>query len=180
MLAIILLVLLTAFTSLVLAQTYRYGFISGSMTICKTNYYVSEVSNVDSSADKGTHSNFTAQQYGPDLTNDTLTEENTGGGSTNYELDLEVQWTNVDFDETNEELCICGGVMGSENLRVDVWNGSSWQNAIATLSSGWNNVTVSAYLVSSTFTIRFNGSIETADGTQDNWAIDTTLLHVWT
>lgn len=180
MLAVILLILLTAFSSLVRAQIYRYGFIIGSVTIWKTNYYVSQLSDIDSSLDKGTHSNFTAQQYGPDLTNDTLTEENTGGGSTNYELDLEVQWTNVDYDETNEELCICGGVMGSESLRVDVWNGSSWQNAIASLNSGWNNVTVSAYLVSSTFTIRFNGSIETADGTQDNWAIDATLLHVWT
>ena len=180
MLGVILLILLTAFSSLVRAQIYRYGFIIGTVTIWKTNYYVSQLSDIDSSADKGTHGNFTAQQYGPDLTNDTLTEENTGGGSTNYEADLEVQWTNVDFDETNEELCIYGGVMGSESLRVDVWNGSSWQNIIASLNSGWNNVTVSAYLVSSTITIRFNGSIETADGTQDNWAIDTTLLHVWT
>lgn len=331
MLAAILLILLAALVSLVHAQIYRYGFINGSITIKKTKYYVDQLSDVDSSADKGTHSNFTAQQYGPDLTNDTLTEENTGsssdtlwlyvntldfsmedwneygfpyeevlnaidyyepvnfgyiatsskdyfegdfffndsgkttetiisvtvqlyarnpdsdslevymwngssylllgsqgltpswgwvnytattvldtwtkidgakiyiksltnGGpyevdcarlqveydSTNYEADLEVQWTNVDFDEDNEELCIYGGVMGSESLQVDVWNGSSWQNVIASLNSGWNNVTVSAYLVSSTFTIRFKGSTEIADGTQTNWAIDTTLLHVWT
>lgn len=98
----------------------------------------------------------------------------------NYEIDLEVQWTDVDFDEVNEELCIYGGVMGSESLRVDVWNGSSWQNVIASLNSGWNNVTVSAYLASSTFTIRFKGSVESADATQDSWAIDATLLHVWT
>jgi hypothetical protein len=97
----------------------------------------------------------------------------------NYELDLEVQWTNVDFSEAKEELCIYGGLMGSEKLRVDVWTGSSWQNAIASLNSGWNNVTVSTYLVSSTFTVRFKGSLETADTTQSSWEIDVTLLHLW-
>jgi hypothetical protein len=42
-------------------------------------YYVNQLSNVDSSADIGTHSNFTAQQYGPDSIFDTLTEEDTLG-----------------------------------------------------------------------------------------------------
>jgi hypothetical protein len=68
----------------------------------------------------------------------------------------------------------------SENLKVDVWSGASWENVIASLNSGWNNVSVSAYLVSSTFTIRFKGTSETADATQDTWEIDATLLHVWT
>ena len=99
--------------------------------------------------------------------------------SPNYELDLEIQWTNVDFNEANEELCIYGGLMASESLRVDAWNGTAWQNVIASLTNGWNNVTVSAYLVSSTFTIRFKGSLETTDATQDSWAIDATLLHLW-
>jgi len=97
-----------------------------------------------------------------------------------HELDLEVQWANVDYSETNEELCIYGGTMGSESLRVDVWTGASWQNIISGLSSGWNNVSVSTYLASSTLTIRFVGTSETADATQDNWEIDATLLHVWT
>jgi hypothetical protein len=34
-------------------------------------------------------------------------------------------------------------------------------------------------LTSSNFTIRFKGSSETSDGTQDSWKIDATLLHVW-
>jgi len=68
----------------------------------------------------------------------------------------------------------------SENLKIDVWNGASWQNVITSLNSGWNNVTVSAYLVSSTFTIRLKGTTDTADTIQDNWKIDATLLHVWT
>jgi hypothetical protein len=67
-----------------------------------------------------------------------------------------------------------------ETLRVDVWTGASWQNVFTNLGSGWNNFTVSAYLTSSTFTIRFKGSTETADTIQDSWDIDATLLHVWT
>jgi hypothetical protein len=41
--------------------------------------YVTQQSNVDGVADVGTHSNFTAQQYGPDNIYDTLTEANTNG-----------------------------------------------------------------------------------------------------
>jgi len=98
---------------------------------------------------------------------------------TNYELDLEVQWISVDFDETNEELCIYGGTMGSENITVDVWNSTAWKNLFTDLSSGWNNVSVSSYLKSSTFTIRFKGGTETGDTNQNSWNIDVTLLHVW-
>ena len=97
----------------------------------------------------------------------------------NYEVDLEVQWTNVDYSETNEDLCISGGTMGSENILVDAWNGSGWNNLFSDLNPGWNNVTVTSYLTSSTFTIRFKGETETGDTNQDSWAIDSTLLHVW-
>jgi len=99
--------------------------------------------------------------------------------SPNYELDLEVQWTNATYNLPNEELCIYGGAMGSENLQVDVWNGSEWQNLFTDLSNGWNNISVTDYLVSPTFTIRFQGGTETGDNTQSSWQIDTTLLHVW-
>lgn len=97
----------------------------------------------------------------------------------NYELDLEVQWTNVAYDLPNAELCIFGGIMGSEDLQVDVWNGSAWHNLFTDLSSGWNNISVSSYLDSPIFTIRFKGGAETSDSTQDSWNIDVALLHVW-
>jgi len=97
----------------------------------------------------------------------------------NCELDLEVQWTSVDFDELNEELCIYGGSMGAENIRVDVWN-FGWENLFADLNSGWNNVSITSYLDSSTFTIRFKGGIETSDTTQDAWNIDACMLRVST
>jgi len=98
----------------------------------------------------------------------------------NYELDLEVQWTNVDYDESNEFLCIYGGTMGTENVTVDAWNGSDWENVFTYLNSGWNNFSISSYLTSSTFTIRFKDGNKTSDINQDSWNIDATLLHVWT
>ncbi len=101
-------------------------------------------------------------------------------GESNYELELEAQWTNVDYNEDNEELCIYCGGLGDENIRVDVWTGSFWQNLFTDLNNGWNNATVSTYLLSSTFTIRFKGGTETSDATQDYWNIDATILHVWT
>ena len=289
------------------------------------DYVNNDTHDKDGSADKGTHSNFTAQQYGPDLVNDTLTEENTGGNYTlwlyvnaddesrtewtrigtspyldaidystnyvnasgnnlsvgdfnftdsgksletisnvevqlyakqsgtnnnleifvwdgsewtsagnlatltswswmnwtattvldtwtkidstkiyiksssgggtyevdcarlkvdyapqNYELDLEAQWTNVEHSELNEELCIYGGTMSAENIGIDVWNGSDWENLFIDLKSGWNNASVTLYLTSSNFTIRFKGGNEMGDIIQNTWDIDAVLLHVWT
>jgi hypothetical protein len=100
--------------------------------------------------------------------------------SAQYELNLEVQWTDLDFDEPNEWVCVYCGDMGSEDLRLDVWNGSAWINVFTDLESGWNSVDVSLYLVSSTFKIRFRDSIKAGDFVQDSWEIDATLLHVWT
>ncbi len=97
----------------------------------------------------------------------------------NYELDREVQWIDVDYTQPNERLCIYGGAMGAENLGVDVWAGSSWQNVIVNLASGWNNVSVASYLTSQTFTIRFKGQTEASDTVQDGWNVDAVLLHVW-
>jgi len=68
----------------------------------------------------------------------------------------------------------------TENIRVDFWNGTTWQNLFTDLTNGWNNISVSSYLTSSNFTIRFKGGNETGDTTQDSWNIDATLLHVWT
>lgn len=67
----------------------------------------------------------------------------------------------------------------TENIQVDVWNAAAWQSLFTNLTSGWNNISVSSYLISSTFTIRFQGSMETGDTAEDSWKIDATLLHVW-
>ena len=96
----------------------------------------------------------------------------------NFEIDLEEQWGTVNHNGANDFLCIyLRSHVGSEPIRVDVWYNSAWQNLLTDLSVGWNNVTVSSYLAGSTFTLRFKGSIETADTTQDSWNIDASLLN---
>jgi hypothetical protein len=97
----------------------------------------------------------------------------------NYELDLEVQWTDVPYLLPNEELSIYGGTMGVENIRVDIWNGTGWENVFNDLSNGWNNQSITDWLTSSTIIIRFKGGNETGDTNQDTWQIDVALIHVW-
>ena len=97
-----------------------------------------------------------------------------------YELDLEVQWINVDPPRAHEYLCIRTGSLDAEALRVDFWNGSTWVTIIDALSPNqWNNVSVSAYLTSPIFTLRFVGSAETVDSQQSIWQIDSALLWLW-
>ena len=97
----------------------------------------------------------------------------------NYRLDLEELWTNANY--TNAKLCIkTGSFSGAETFAVDAWNGSAWTNVLGSMNANsWNNATVSAYLQTSNFTIRFKGTDETSDPTQDSWQIDAALLAVW-
>ncbi len=98
---------------------------------------------------------------------------------TNYMLDLEVQWTALDYNQENEELCVYAGTLGNEDLQIDYWNGSSWTSLFTDLTANiWNNVSVP--LTGATFTIRFKGGMESSDATQDTWNIDALLLHAWT
>jgi hypothetical protein len=99
---------------------------------------------------------------------------------TSYQLDLEEQWTNVNFTDPDQNLCIKAGSLGTENLLVDAWDddASNWVN-VATLTglvNGWKNVSVAPYITSSTFTIRFRGSSDSLDSHQDSWNIDSVLL----
>ncbi|MHA1286722.1 MAG: LamG-like jellyroll fold domain-containing protein, partial [Candidatus Thorarchaeota archaeon] len=67
----------------------------------------------------------------------------------------------------------------SEDLRVDVWDGDSWEIVIPSLTGGWNNVSISPYLTSPTLTARFKDTDSAGDGILDSWDIDTALLHTW-
>lgn len=98
------------------------------------------------------------------------------GTPQNCQLDLEAQWTNVNYTDTNQWLCIYGGAMASEDIRVDVRSGSTWLNLFSDLSTGWNNVSVSQYVNSPTFTIRFKDGTQTNDPSQNSWQVDTALL----
>jgi hypothetical protein len=101
--------------------------------------------------------------------------------SDNYVLDIEEQFTNVNYNRDNEELCIkTGNFSDLESIMVDVWNGSAWINIIASLApNDWNNVSVNSHLTSTTFTIRFRDNTQTSDSTQSYWQIDAVLLHLW-
>jgi uncharacterized protein (UPF0333 family) len=97
--------------------------------------------------------------------------------TTSYQLDIEEQFTNVNYTDPNQNLCIKAGWLGSENLMVDAWNGVAWVNvaSLTGLVNGWKNVSVAPY-ITSTFTIRFRGSSDGLDSHQDSWDIDTVLL----
>jgi hypothetical protein len=99
----------------------------------------------------------------------------------NYQLDLERQWTSAQYNvNASELLCIKTGTLSSEPLEVDAWNGTSWKvlnNSLA--ANAWNNMSVSPYLTSASFTIRFIDTTRTNDPVQSTWQIDTVLLHTW-
>ncbi|TET06654.1 MAG: hypothetical protein E3J86_14760 [Candidatus Thorarchaeota archaeon] len=61
------------------------------------DYVDSNVSDIDSSPDIGTHSNFASQQAGPDSTYDNLTEANGAPPPTNSEDDIDVDTSDVDI-----------------------------------------------------------------------------------
>ncbi|MGB9841849.1 MAG: hypothetical protein ACPLKZ_03895 [Candidatus Bathyarchaeales archaeon] len=96
---------------------------------------------------------------------------------TNYALELEEQWINVNATNPRYDLCIRTGPLGSEPLKVEVRSGSSWVTVINALQPNtWNNVSVTQYITSSTFTIRFKGGNDETDPTHDSWNIDAVLL----
>lgn len=97
-----------------------------------------------------------------------------------YELDLEIQWTNANYTRNREELCISTGAFyGSEVIMVNVWHSSSWKWVMNLSASTFNNVSVASYLDASTFTVQFKGGNEVLDAIQDGWLIDCALLHTW-
>jgi hypothetical protein len=98
----------------------------------------------------------------------------------NYELSLEVRWTEVDYDETNEWLSIYAGDMGNEDLQVDVWSGGGWVPLVGKVEEGWNSIDVSSYLVSPVFRIRYRGAAEASDVFQNSWEVDSAFLYTWT
>jgi hypothetical protein len=66
--------------------------------------------------------------------------------------------------------------MGLEDILIDVWYGNSWINVLTDLSTGWNNVSITSYLDSSNFTIRFRDGVNSSDVSRDAWEIDVALL----
>ncbi len=105
----------------------------------------------------------------------------TSNSTSKYGLDIEEQFTNVNYWATNESLDIFTGPFSSPaaTLSVQCWNAtnSSWLPLISSLNpNSWNNVSVTAYLTGSTFIIRFLAGVPTGDSAQNSWQIDATVL----
>jgi len=95
-----------------------------------------------------------------------------------YEIDFEYNWSNADFDEDYEEVCIyVSSHTGSENLNVNYWSGS-WTNLGQITSTGWTNLTATG-LTDATYEIQLIGASESGDTLQDSWNIDAVMLHTW-
>jgi hypothetical protein len=97
---------------------------------------------------------------------------------TNYQLDLEEQWTNVSYNNPYQDLCIKAGTLGSETLNVEAWHEGAWVNigSLTGLVNGWKNISVAHYINSSNFTIRFKDTTVASDSSPDSWKIDAVLL----
>jgi hypothetical protein len=98
----------------------------------------------------------------------------------NYMLNIEEQWTNVAYAYPRQDLCIKAGTLGSETLLIDVWHGGKWVLNVAELTGlvdGWKNISVTEYIESSTFRIRFRDSNNSSDPNPDSWDIDAVLLN---
>ena len=92
---------------------------------------------------------------------------------TNYVLNLEEQWLNVNDSNVRQDLCIkTGTATTAESLVVQVWHGSSWINLMTLLPNHFNNASLVPYIDSSTLRIRFVGSNEDVDSTCSSWNID--------
>ena len=88
-----------------------------------SDYVDNNLSNVDSSQDKGTHTNFTAQQYEPDLICDTLTEENTGGGSASFGSSSSTTYSTVTANYLYGSVFTSPADAGGATLQSITWYG---------------------------------------------------------
>ncbi|MHA2150826.1 MAG: hypothetical protein ACXAAQ_02385, partial [Candidatus Thorarchaeota archaeon] len=96
-------------------------------------------------------------------------------GPDNYMLDLETTFTSVDTtDVDNAELCIYVDNVDSENITVEIDDGS-WVELFSDLNTGWNNVSILTHL-SSTMTIRFIDGISSNDSIQSSWTLNCVLI----
>ena len=101
---------------------------------------------------------------------------NCSSTQTNYELDLEVQFTDVQVSNGYTEICIYTGSTSAESLEVSIWSGSEWNQISSNLlANQWNNVTQT--ITQNTVTLKFSDSQKISDANQDSWEIDCILLY---
>ena len=98
-------------------------------------------------------------------------------GTPDYELDMEYQFNDTNYNCINEQFCLFLTGSVTENILVDYYN-SGWINLGTISSAGWNNFTATG-LSSATYNIRIYDQNQTNETTQDNWTIDCMFLHCW-
>jgi len=99
--------------------------------------------------------------------------------NSNYELDLEFQWTTIDYAQTYEYVCIhTGSTFNAESMIVKWRNGGSWTTLVTmTTANTWYNTSLA--FTSATLTLQFLGGTESSDTSQSTWDIECSLVHVW-
>jgi hypothetical protein len=95
---------------------------------------------------------------------------------TNYALNLQEQWLNVNTSIVRQDLCIKTGDLGAEPLVVQILHEGSWLNLVQVIPNYFNNISVTRYIDSSNLTIRFVGANDLTDPTLDTYNIDCVYL----
>lgn len=115
--------------------------VTATALIGTQDYVDNNISDVDSSDDKGSHSNFSAQQYSPDSEYDTLTEEAVNWWNSDYSSRRNVNVTTgsntpykgfagytVQFTVNTTALVTAGKMQSNgDDLRIVYYNGSSYE-----------------------------------------------------
>jgi hypothetical protein len=146
---------------------YRYLATIANLTVQKVMFpYIQQQSDVDSSADIGTHSNFTAQQYGPDNINDTLTEASIAASSASFG-NPETSGTSYTGAAANE---LFGGMWASGSTAASVYNITFFGS-----ETGSGTRSVKGVICNSSGYILTNGvgSAVTVSGTTQAWYTST-------
>jgi hypothetical protein len=95
---------------------------------------------------------------------------------TNFALNLQEQWTNINATNLRQDLCIKTGALGSEPLLVQVLQGNSWQSLTTLIPNYFNNVSLAPYINSTNLTIRFIDGNNVTDPIVDSWNIDSVYI----
>ncbi len=95
---------------------------------------------------------------------------------TNFALNLQEQWTNINATNLRQDLCIKTGAMSSEPLLVQLLQGNSWQNLTTLIPNYFNNVSLAPYINSTNLTIRFIDGNNVTDPIVDSWNIDSVYI----
>jgi hypothetical protein len=92
---------------------------------------------------------------------------------TNYVLNIEEQWIDVNSTNVRQDLCVkTGSSTTAESIIVQIWQGGSWLNLMTLIPNHFNNASLAPYISSSQLKIRFIGNNEDVDSTGSTWNID--------